>query len=136
MMDKNDKNDLPLLHRDDIPMEMAEDLVAKMKELYGDDIKVKFVGDATTKELEALPKEFLEAQKKFYDHTVKCFVQGLCHSCEAKFPGEWPPTDEENWLQGWSYYSIDSEKQPPMLICPKCEDEESDGVPRPMEIGD
>lgn len=121
----------PLIHRDDIPMDVAEDLVSHLKELYGNDITVQFAGDSNTE----MPQDMIEAHTKMNEHFRKCFVEGLCHICGARFPGAWPPEDGDDWsLQGWAYYTSDSEDQVPLLVCPDCEEADSDGQPRPVNI--
>lgn len=131
-MNETEKNP-PLLHRDDVPMEVAETLVERLKELYGDDIKVQFAGDSTKE----LPPDVIEANAKLHKHFIKCFVEGLCHVCEAKFPGKWPPDEDDDWnLQGWAYYDTDSEDQVPLFACPSCEEADRNGQPKPMEIPD
>jgi len=119
-MDEN-----PELHRDDIPMELAENLVEHLKDIHSEKgkppLKVRFIGDLTDEEKSELP-DLMEIQKKLYKHLVECFTKGVCHICGVKFPGEWPPNNDENWdLQGWIYYDSENEKDPPLLVCPKCE---------------
>lgn len=129
----------PLLHRDDVPMDLAEDMVTKMKKAAKEqgmgDVKVQFIGDLTDEQKAKLPPGMMEGIARLHDKLVKHFVNGECHVCGKKFPGEWPPPEDgENYsLQDWSYYDSDHESHPPALACPECEEDE-DGVPKPVEL--
>lgn len=113
-------------HRDDLPMDVAEDIVAQLKaagkERYGKNMTVKFVGDMTEEDIK-MPN-VAKIQEQLFDHLARCFVDGLCHLCKAQFPGKWPPTDDDNDgdsidLLGWDYVD-QGEETPPIFTCPSC----------------
>jgi len=137
----DDKQDPPpMLHRDDVPMDIAEDLVAKLKEvgeeMTGHPVKVIFAGDMTDEQRAKVPPSMIESMQKLHDQLWKEFGKGLCHVCKTQYPGEWPPPENDaEWEQcHWAYYDNDSEESPPLIVCPKCEKMDDHGVPRPVEL--
>lgn len=107
-----------MLHRDDIPAEVMEQLLAELQSDNPEIKKVVCIGD--------MPEtpELREMHDKVAKHILQCFGEGLCFECGAKMPIKWPPTkDDFDWPEGWSrcWPLNEDDGMPPMLICPDCD---------------
>ncbi len=111
-----------LIHRDDVPADLAEEIVKNMKDDFPG-CRIVFAGD-----YQGLPPQAVEEARKEQARIVKVaatrFYKGQCFECGADMPMEWPPKDDEWELPtGWGIctetYGIDDI---PILICPECED--------------
>ncbi len=108
-----------LIHRDDVPADLAEEIVKNMKKDFPE-CKVVFAGDKPGE----VPQEVQDEQAKIIKVAAQRFCKGQCFECGADMPMEWPPRDDEWELPtGWGIctemYGIDGI---PILICPECED--------------
>ena len=104
------------IHRDDLPMDVAEEIVKKLQELHPD-CKVVFAGDqpgAVPAELQAELDQLLEAQQQ-------AFADGRCMDCDQPMPG-WPSQGgaPEMLPDGWTYFT-DLKDQPMGWLCPDCD---------------
>src|SRR5947199_924463 len=89
------------IHRDDLPMDVAEEMVKKLQELHPG-FKVVFAGDqpgGVTPELQAELDALLEAQQR-------AFADGRCMDCDKQMPG-WPWKDgaPDQLPEGWAYFT-------------------------------
>lgn len=122
-----------LLHRDDLPFEVVEELEKQLAEKYPDR-KIVFAGDAPEG---SLPPEFTGAVEKTMQRFAESVAGGLCIDCGAAmpnypemqtimddgFPEDWQPAD------GW-YHFEDARGAIMGWQCPACdaaEDEDEDG---------
>ena len=72
------------IHRDDLPMDVAEEMVKKLQELHPG-CKIVFMGDqpgGVPPEMQADLDQFAQAQER-------AFAEGRCMDCEKPMPG-WP----------------------------------------------
>lgn len=117
------------LHRDDLPFELAEEITKKLKELHPGST-VRFEGDSPTdKGLEIAAR--LDAMFK------EKLARGECMDCGKKYPWEWPPPPGEEWREewtkeGWVVYTEVNGDEPIGIVCPECDANDEDGVPRPI----
>jgi len=108
-----------LIHRDDIPADIAEELVRLIQEDFPEGTRVVFAGDKPGE----VPQEIKDQQKILIKVAATRFYQGQCFECGTDMPLEWPPKDDEWELpDGWSIstetYGINDI---PIFICPECE---------------
>ncbi len=109
-----------MLHRDDLPMEVAEGMIEAIQKLHPD-CKVVFAGD--------VPGEIDPAVQDAIDlleyATWRSFSEGRCFDCQTKIPIPWPP-EEEDWKEpdDWNIY-VEGNFPCPMIICPDCEGTEA-----------
>ena len=126
----NDEKKPNLIHRDDLPMEAAEEITAKLKELYPG-FRVVFSGDEAE-----LPPEVVRASEDLQSHMDDSLFTGKCIDCGAQmpnFPGR-DATDSEldewNPAEGWRWFSGPT-GEPQAWQCPECDRAESSEGGRP-----
>lgn len=108
-----------LIHRDDIPMELMQQIEAQFPGM-----KVVCAGDEPAG---ALPEGLLEAAESLHRKHLLLLVEGRCLDCNEQMPG-FPPTDWDAWQlpDGWRYFT-DENKQPMAFQCPACDAKEGEG---------
>jgi hypothetical protein len=109
------------MHRDDLPMDIAEDAVEKLRKLHPG-CKIVFAGDAG----DQLPEEAKKAFAEYRRQEQAKLVQGLCSDCGKKMPG-WtddlgPPSMK--LPEGWTFFEDPKTKMPHAWICPECDQAE------------
>lgn len=100
-----------MIHRDDMDMDDAESIVKMLQEKHPG-MKVVFAGDAASPEQE-------EKSRAIHLEMARRFIDGRCHTCNAKMPGKW---DEEDCdlADGWEYFESIGDEPMGMLECPTC----------------
>lgn len=111
--------DTDLIHRDDIPMDLMEEIErmfpGKMVVCAGDQ-----PGGAVPLEV----KEAIAATTKKFEESLR---EGLCVDCGAKMPG-YPPHDWDTWTlpDDWQLFT-NMRGGPQAFQCPRCDAEDTDG---------
>jgi len=120
-----------MLHRDDLPMDVAETMVNKLKQMFPGK-KVMFAGDATPEAKRAMEKGLKQLNAKFAER----YESGKCMDCEWVMP-DWEPDCHKasGWkpAPGWRYLTAvggSSSLSPAQWLCPEC-DQKDEG---PMVI--
>lgn len=121
--------DNKLAHRDDLPMEVVAELEKQIGELYPG-LKVVFAGDAPAQDQPDMAK-LLEALDK---KAARSFSDGSCIDCGAIMPHYNP--DDSDWVpaKGWGSFGRVGTNEFMGWQCPKCDYEESDCIPRPINL--
>ena len=113
-----------LIHRDDVPMDVAESIVADLQAMYPG-YTVQFAGDSGN------PKA-AEAAKQLGDELAKLLVEGRCMDCGRQMEG-WPGAEmADDWRpnEGWCHFS-DYNDELMGWQCPECDvDDKLDEAPR------
>lgn len=108
------------LHRDDFDFEEFQKLEAKLLEEHPG-AKVVCLGDIPGE----MPEEIKQAMRELYDVLLQELVEGKCHDCGNKIPGEWPPEAEGvdvDLTEGWVFLTaMGSTPDLGILICPDCD---------------
>ena len=104
------------IHRDDLPMDVAEEMVKKLQELHPG-CKIVFMGDqpgGVPPEMQADLDQFAQAQER-------AFAEGRCMDCDKPMPG-WPSQGgaPDQLPDGWTYFT-DLKDQPMGWLCPECD---------------
>lgn len=113
-------------HRDDIPFEVAEALVEKVKAEVermhpGAKFKLKFAGDSDDS---GAADEF---GRRFVAPRMERMVDGQCGECGCECPGwpGYPPKAGWSMPDGWKVVT-DIKNRPNWIECPECGDEDED----------
>lgn len=120
-----------LLHRDDIPMDVAEEIVAMLKKAHPG-YEVVFAGDTP----ESYQQAMAPASQRFTDAVCRAFADGCCFYCGKAMQGIPDEADELAWVdwkppQDWGFISIGPSDDSPIIIeCPDCAKNINEGVPR------
>lgn len=119
-----------MLHRDDLPMELAEEVTRKLKELYPG-MKVMFAGDCPDSAVLVRANQALEALQRKNEESL---MNGTCIDCGRQMPGystEWREDRGADWApaEGWVWFSIPQTDEVVSWQCPECNalDEEEGG---------
>lgn len=108
-----------LLHRDDLPMDVAEGIVDQIQKLHPG-VKVVFAGDLPTNDPDA--EKMRHKAEELHKTIIQSFVDGECFSCGAEIPMEWPPEgDDWDLPDGWHIIDSVQEDGPMFLECPECD---------------
>jgi hypothetical protein len=106
---------MELPHRDDVPMDVAEALVAKMKAEHPG-CKVVFAGDLPA---DQVPPEIREATARMGRAQAKSVLHGACLMCGARMADYRIEDDDWNPPTGWGLiYGLNDE--PLAWECPAC----------------
>lgn len=107
-----------LIHRDDLPMELLEQIQASFPE----GVKLICAGD-----LPFLPPGFKEMLEAEQEKRELAFSEGRCTDCGAIMP-DWPPREDDDWdiTPGWRWFT-DHAGDPVALQCPACDEKEEKG---------
>lgn len=116
-------------HRDDLPMDVVEDLEKKLQELYPG-YKVVFAGDQPG----GPPLELNDAYKAFQKMADKSLLNGTCIDCGKQMPDYDPQREDWDKAPGWSYYTNTGNGEFMGWQCPECDAEEQDGQPRQINL--
>lgn len=110
-----------LVHRDDLPIDVAEQVVSAIQNEFPDH-KVVFAGD-----LPATAENAAEVERVM-GYIADCGERGVCYGCETPIPNI-PQTDDpaawEAWRipEDWVCLSFGlGEDSPIGFLCPACED--------------
>lgn len=112
-----------LVHRDDMDMDVAEEMVARMQEMFPG-FKVVFAGDQPD-----LPDEVKQAAIDLEAHMKEARESGKCIDCGAQMPNFPPTGDIDKWEppEGWRFFT-GPEGRLQAWQCPACDAaEETDG---------
>jgi hypothetical protein len=107
-----------LIHRDDIPMDVMEDI----QELFPD-MKIVCAGDIPEGQI---PEDMREAIATIEAKFLKSIVEGKCVDCGKKIH-DFPPVDWSVWKlpDGWRYFT-DFSGSPQAFQCPECDREDGE----------
>lgn len=130
-----------LIHRDDLPMDVAEGMIEAIKKEVGkeagDDFKVVFAGDLP----EGKQTEVIEQFKEIERAMDRAFFNGFCWDCGKRIPKIWTPWKDKEGdyyklSDGWSIISSIPEDGPLMLQCPECGEieEATQGISQKVEV--
>ena len=94
-----------LIHRDDLPMDLAEAVVGALKGVGGDNKKVVFAGDLP----EDQQAECADMLRRIEEQESRAIAEGLCRDCGKRVPGNWPPTPDAGGQEfklpdGWRWW--------------------------------
>ncbi len=109
----------PLIHRDDVPFELAEEIEAKLKEQYPG-YTIRYAGDRP-EDLPAAARDYAEELARKFRYSIE---HGTCLGCGKKYPGAWP--EEGDLGFGWSLYGMGGSRDSDHLVCGECDN--ADGV--------
>jgi hypothetical protein len=111
-----------MIHKDDLPMDVAEKIVEELKKMHPGCKSVVFAGDSPDTELQEKHKQITEQINKMH---LKSFKEGECLDCGTKIPIPWPPkSDDFEWPKGWGRLEeVGNDDLCPALLCPTCYDE-------------
>lgn len=113
-------DDIPLLHRDDIDFEDAEQIVNFFEEQFPG-MKVVFAGDSNHQ----LPPEILEQIQTIRMHGLASVAEGTCIDCNKKMLEAWPPeNDDWEMPEGWVVLTDRATNEPGGFLCPDCNKED------------
>jgi hypothetical protein len=104
-----------LIHRDDLPFEVAEELVKQLQKDYPGK-KIVFAGDVA-----GVDQEIEELINSITLRQLEHIVEGYCFDCGAVFPRPWPPEGDGPLPKGWTLYENIGSDDTRILICPKCD---------------
>jgi hypothetical protein len=128
-----DKKRKPL-HRDDIDMDIAEEITYKLSEMFPG-FKIAFAGDVPEAEGDEVNENVELLNKKFEDSLNK----GICFDCGRQMD-KVPQNEkeiEQKRKEGWGTLGSFGDDTITAWICPKCENEEwEDGEIRKVEFYD
>lgn len=104
------------MHRDDMDFEDAEELIAQMKEQFGDHIQVVFAGDVASE----IPAAVMEQIAEIERHMLESLAHGVCVDCGKGYPLPWPPTVGDEMAEGWS--RLADTREPDKTLAIECDD--------------
>jgi hypothetical protein len=118
------------VHRDDLPMDVAADIVTELQALHPG-CNIVFAGDAPG----GVPPELQTKIDLIMAATEWALMRGLCFDCGANIPLDWPPTEGVRLPEGWAVFRQPN-GDPAMLQCPDCDAKEqaSGSPPRLLEV--
>jgi hypothetical protein len=105
-----------LVHRDDVPMQLTEQVVAHMQEQFPG-YKVRFAGDYPEGEL---PPEIIAAHAELEELFGRSLASGMCVRCKATisgYPNGSKTISESSAPRGWKLFR-DMSGQPEFWECP------------------
>lgn len=116
------------LHRDDLPMNVAEGIVEQMKQAFPG-MEVVFAGDMPGD----LPESVKEGMAALEKKMERSLCEGRCIDCDAEMEG-FPKSDAtddfwDNWqpAKGWKHFKRDGDIV--AWQCPKCDAAENSPPP-------
>ncbi len=114
------------LHRDDVPFETAEEIVAEMQKKFPG-MKIVFAGDHEAE----CPPEIMESLKQIEAMHERSMALGRCIDCDAQMPNYMKPEMTDAQLDawkpspGWSTFSNLGNDGIVAWQCPECDRKES-----------
>lgn len=110
-----------LIHRDDLPFEIVEELEEKFADLFPG-MKVRFAGDLPDGEV---PQNVLDALAAINQKHDTSLVSGSCLDCGRTMPGFDLDEDEFDLPPGWRIFNGDN-GEPCAFQCPECDTEDNE----------
>jgi len=124
--DQNEFKSLRLVNRDDLDMDVAEEVTAKLGEMFPG-MKVVFAGDVPQ-----LPPNVQHAVDALRERHLQLMLQGRCIDCERQMPGweELMESDEDDaqWPQGWRTFTVLGSDELMGFQCPACDANEQNQI--------
>ena len=113
------------LHRDDVPYDVAEEIVAELKRRYPG-MNIVFAGDHPTEESD-------QAFAAYEEHRLGLLARGACMDCGKQMPGweEIVQSDNPQVPKGWRWFTNTANGDLMGFQCPECDANETD---EPREI--
>ncbi len=110
---KDDDELIRLMHRDDLPMDVAE-AVEQAKQMFPG-FEVRFAGDEPP---ESLPPQI----KEWQEHMRQSLVEGRCVDCGVQMEN-WADLEKEDWQppNGWCSFHEGPDDQIAGWQCPACD---------------
>lgn len=107
------------VHRDDLPFEVAEDLIAQMKEMFPGMKNVRFAGDIPEDEL---PEEVHETVRRLEAMSEKSLKEGSCIDC-GRCMDNYPDCiiGATKMPDGWRLFHDTQTKEPKAFQCHECD---------------
>lgn len=117
------------LHRDDLPMDIVEELTKQFQELSPGS-QVRFLGDAPDGQVPKKVQEIMEKLQQKFEHDL---MMGLCTDCGKAMPN-FDKIDDEGWMpaEGWCVFN-GHDGELAAWQCPECNESE-DGSPRAIML--
>lgn len=124
MTDDKDREAAKLVHRDDVDMDLVEDIMEHFAETHPG-FKVVFAGDTPEGEL---PEGLLESSSQLQEMFEQSLEDGLCIDCGAVMPNYDSIDSDENWkpAEGWRYFTDITTKEITSWQCPECDAKEQE----------
>lgn len=110
---------MELIHRDDIPFEIVEELVKALQELHPG-MKIVFAGDMSP---EDMTEEVTAVSESIIKRQLEHIAEGYCFDCGKICPRPWPPEGDGTLPEGWVIYTEIESSKNPILTCPECDKE-------------
>lgn len=109
------------LHRDDVPPEVLEEIVAALQAEHPD-CKIQFAGDSDDPKVQAKQQEILEQLDEI---SARSAATGCCVDCGAIMPG-YPAQDApfpDGWrpAKGWRHFTRIQDDEFTGWQCPDCD---------------
>lgn len=110
-----------LIHRDDLDIDQAEPIVAKMQEMFPG-CTISFAGDLPAGKL---PGELKEAVAAIEHANHESMITGTCIDCGAKMPNYDMSLDGWQPAEGWTWFSEIGTDMPVAWQCPACDEKDA-----------
>ena len=108
---------MELIRRDDVPMDLIEQIQAEHP-----DAKLIFAGQ----DPDSLPQHVKDYIAGLQERMTQMLLAGLCVDCGAKIPGTWPPEENYQVPENWSFFTDTVSGDLTALQCPECGAREED----------